>query len=175
VGFLGAGLIWKGPPEVVTSDASGGGVTKTRELRPPQIKGLTTAASAWLSAAVGVSCGGGQFFVAMFTVCALSRPVECANETSADSLVNAGGVRDHHPKARAKELRCYGEGDPRIRQPTGDSKSPTAATEGCDGPTEALELGPGSQVARPAGGARGARGPSERTRDTPQPPNATQR
>jgi uncharacterized membrane protein YhiD involved in acid resistance len=48
VGFLGAGLIWKG------SDAK-------------QVGGLVTAASVWLSAAVGVGCGGGLFFVAIFT------------------------------------------------------------------------------------------------------------
>jgi uncharacterized membrane protein YhiD involved in acid resistance len=53
VGFLGAGLIWKG------SDAK-------------QVGGLVTAASVWLSAAVGVSCGGGLYFVAIFTtVCTM--------------------------------------------------------------------------------------------------------
>ena len=48
IGFLGSGLIWKG------KDAK-------------QVGGLVTAASAWLSAAVGVSCGGGLYFVAIFT------------------------------------------------------------------------------------------------------------
>lgn len=31
------------------------------------VKGLNTAASVWLSAAVGVACGGGLYFVATFT------------------------------------------------------------------------------------------------------------
>ena len=45
VGFLGAGLIWKG--SVGTGD---------NEVH--QVHGLTTAASVWLSAAVGVGAGG---------------------------------------------------------------------------------------------------------------------
>ena len=51
VGFLGAGLIWKG-----TVDNQG------------QVHGLTTAASVWLSAAVGVACGGQLYAVASFSV-----------------------------------------------------------------------------------------------------------
>ena len=31
------------------------------------VKGLNTAASVWLSAAVGVACGGGLYFVATYT------------------------------------------------------------------------------------------------------------
>lgn len=31
------------------------------------VKGLNTAASVWLSAAVGVACGGGLYFAAAFT------------------------------------------------------------------------------------------------------------
>mmetsp|Transcript_43117 Transcript_43117/g.135189 ORF Transcript_43117/g.135189 Transcript_43117/m.135189 type:complete len:294 (-) Transcript_43117:22-903(-) len=51
VGFLGAGLIWKG-----TVNNAG------------QVHGLTTAASVWLSAAVGVACGGHLYAVALFAV-----------------------------------------------------------------------------------------------------------
>mmetsp|Transcript_40507 Transcript_40507/g.55143 ORF Transcript_40507/g.55143 Transcript_40507/m.55143 type:complete len:273 (-) Transcript_40507:529-1347(-) len=53
VGFLGAGLIWKGP------DANNGGQT---------VHGLTTAATVWLSAAVGVAAGGALYFIACFCV-----------------------------------------------------------------------------------------------------------
>ncbi|KAJ1454585.1 MgtC family-domain-containing protein [Pelagophyceae sp. CCMP2097] len=60
VGFLGAGLIWK------------------LKVRPEpdspeheQIHGLTTAASAWVAAAVGIASGGGLYFVAVFGVMAL--------------------------------------------------------------------------------------------------------
>ena len=45
VGFLGAALIWKG---------NVGGQN--------QVRGLTTAASVWLSAAVGVGCGSGTMY-----------------------------------------------------------------------------------------------------------------
>lgn len=55
VGFLGAGLMVKD----IYKDADG-------ELAHT-IKGLNTAASVWLSAAVGVACGGGLYFVASFT------------------------------------------------------------------------------------------------------------
>merc|ERR1719491_1110555 len=44
VGFLGGGLIWKGTVGIGDDEVH-------------QIYGLTTAASAWLSAAVGVGCG----------------------------------------------------------------------------------------------------------------------
>mmetsp|Transcript_24413 Transcript_24413/g.52300 ORF Transcript_24413/g.52300 Transcript_24413/m.52300 type:complete len:265 (+) Transcript_24413:57-851(+) len=54
VGFLGAGLIVKD----IYKDVDG--LTHT-------VKGLNTAASVWLSAAVGVACGGGMYFVASFT------------------------------------------------------------------------------------------------------------
>ena len=55
VGFLGAGLIVKD----IYKDIDGE-MTHT-------IKGLNTAASVWLSAAVGVAAGGGLYFVATFT------------------------------------------------------------------------------------------------------------
>ncbi|KAK3288955.1 hypothetical protein CYMTET_3587 [Cymbomonas tetramitiformis] len=55
VGFIGAGLIWKGLSE--------GGPGN----RFHQIHGLTTAASVWLSAALGVAAGGALYFVGAFT------------------------------------------------------------------------------------------------------------
>lgn len=55
VGFLGAGLIFK---ENKTSDEDG---TSTHVVH-----GLTTAASLWLSAAVGIACGGELYFAASF-------------------------------------------------------------------------------------------------------------
>jgi len=55
VGFLGAGLIVKD----IYKDTDG---TATHT-----VKGLTTATSVWLSAAVGVACGGGLYFVATYT------------------------------------------------------------------------------------------------------------
>lgn len=55
VGFLGAGLIWKG--EAVLD----GGVVH-------QVHGLTTAASVWLSAAVGVALGGKMYAISLYTL-----------------------------------------------------------------------------------------------------------
>lgn len=55
VGFLGAGLIWKG--------ATGGEDNKRQEVH-----GLTTAASVWLSAAVGVGTGGRLYVVSVYAV-----------------------------------------------------------------------------------------------------------
>lgn len=47
VGFLGAGLIFRGQENIVV--------------------GLTTAASAWAASAVGVLCGSGDYWVALFS------------------------------------------------------------------------------------------------------------
>ena len=55
VGFLGAGLIWKGK--------IGSGENEVH-----QVHGLTTAASLWLSAAVGSGAGGGLYFVTSYAV-----------------------------------------------------------------------------------------------------------
>jgi putative Mg2+ transporter-C (MgtC) family protein len=52
VGFLGAGLIFK-------KEQKGSNST-------PMVHGLTTAASVWLSAAVGIACGGELYFPASF-------------------------------------------------------------------------------------------------------------
>ena len=55
VGFLGAGLIWKG--------SVGHGASEVH-----QVHGLTTAASVWLSAAVGVGAGGKLYFISAYCV-----------------------------------------------------------------------------------------------------------
>jgi len=55
VGFLGAGLIWKGS----LSDGSGGEVH--------QVHGITTAASVWLAAAIGVGAGGALYAVSAYS------------------------------------------------------------------------------------------------------------
>lgn len=55
VGFLGAALIWKG------SIGNGDGEVH-------QVHGLTTAASLWLSAAIGVGAGGALYFVSVYSV-----------------------------------------------------------------------------------------------------------
>mmetsp|Transcript_38768 Transcript_38768/g.116514 ORF Transcript_38768/g.116514 Transcript_38768/m.116514 type:complete len:296 (-) Transcript_38768:119-1006(-) len=57
VGFLGAGMIFK----EASKDRDTGQSTHV-------VHGLTTAASLWLSAAVGIACGGGLYFPASFCV-----------------------------------------------------------------------------------------------------------
>jgi hypothetical protein len=53
VGFLGAASIWKG--------------TKGKgEDSVPEVHGLTTATSVWLSAAIGILCGGGLYVPGVF-------------------------------------------------------------------------------------------------------------
>lgn len=56
VGFLGAGLIMK------SSEVD----PETGE-RHHLVQGITTAAATWLSAAVGIACGGGMYFTAFFS------------------------------------------------------------------------------------------------------------
>jgi putative Mg2+ transporter-C (MgtC) family protein len=55
VGFLGSALIFKSQIPGANSSVS-----------IPAVHGLTTAASVWLSAAVGIACGGGLYFVSIF-------------------------------------------------------------------------------------------------------------
>jgi len=56
VGFLGAGLIVKSSEvDPITGE------------RHHLVQGITTAAATWLSAAVGIACGGGLYFVASFS------------------------------------------------------------------------------------------------------------
>ena len=55
VGFLGAGLIWKGTVGIGENEVH-------------QVHGLTTAASLWLSAAIGVGVGGALYFVSVYSV-----------------------------------------------------------------------------------------------------------
>lgn len=59
VGFLGAGLIFKKEERSAAGDHN------------HVVHGLTTAASLWISAAVGVACGGGLYFPASFGVALL--------------------------------------------------------------------------------------------------------
>lgn len=54
VGFLGAALVWKGSVNV-----------DSQEMH--QVHGLTTAASVWLSAAIGVGAGGALYFVSVYS------------------------------------------------------------------------------------------------------------
>jgi len=53
VGFLGAAVIWK---------------QVNKEQDGHTVHGLTTAASVWLSAAVGIACSGELYFAATFAV-----------------------------------------------------------------------------------------------------------
>mmetsp|Transcript_14302 Transcript_14302/g.25550 ORF Transcript_14302/g.25550 Transcript_14302/m.25550 type:complete len:293 (-) Transcript_14302:185-1063(-) len=56
VGFLGGGLIVKSSEvDPITGE------------RHHLVQGITTAAATWLSAAVGIACGGGMYFVASFS------------------------------------------------------------------------------------------------------------
>ena len=56
VGFLGAASIWK------RTKSSGSGGSSV-----PEVHGLTTATSVWLSAAIGILCGGGLDAPGLFT------------------------------------------------------------------------------------------------------------
>ena len=56
VGFLGAASIWKGTK-----------TTGPAKEQVPEVHGLTTATSVWLSAAIGILCGGGLYVPGFFT------------------------------------------------------------------------------------------------------------
>ena len=59
VGFLGAASIWKGTRPSVSDDPN--------SAPAPEVHGLTTATSVWLSSAVGILCGGALYAPAIFT------------------------------------------------------------------------------------------------------------
>ena len=61
VGFLGAASIWKGTAKAAPDQPDGTGA--------PEIHGLTTATSVWLSAAIGILCGGALYVPALFSTC----------------------------------------------------------------------------------------------------------
>lgn len=56
VGFLGAGLIFKNAEKNELGDME------------HTVHGITTAISLWISAAVGIACGGELYFVASYSV-----------------------------------------------------------------------------------------------------------
>ena len=62
VGFLGAATIWKG-----TASKQDG---QEKQQAAPEVHGLTTATSVWLSAAIGILCGGALYVPALFTTAA---------------------------------------------------------------------------------------------------------
>lgn len=93
VGFLGAGLIWKS-------------ATKRGGTEDHHVHGITTAASTWVSAAIGVAAGGAMYFVAFFSVLTLlfvlrfgprardikgSQPEASGSENDLTELDNRGG------------------------------------------------------------------------------------
>eukprot|EP00558_Chaetoceros_sp_UNC1202_P012339 CAMPEP_0197240094 /NCGR_PEP_ID=MMETSP1429-20130617/6452_1 /TAXON_ID=49237 /ORGANISM="Chaetoceros sp., Strain UNC1202" /LENGTH=255 /DNA_ID=CAMNT_0042699671 /DNA_START=52 /DNA_END=819 /DNA_ORIENTATION=+ len=69
VGFLGAGLIWKGNPHSTSS---------TNYSQRPQVHGLATAAGVWLSSAIGVGVGGRLYvpstYAVILVICVLRLP-----------------------------------------------------------------------------------------------------
>lgn len=67
VGFLGAGLIWKGTVKEEGQGRGQGPGAKKFKFERHEVHGLTTAAGVWLSAGIGVGCGGRLYFVSAYT------------------------------------------------------------------------------------------------------------
>jgi putative Mg2+ transporter-C (MgtC) family protein len=85
VGFLGAGLIFK---ENEKDDETG----DTTHV----VHGLTTAASLWLSAAVGVACGGEMYFVASFSIAVMLMLLRFGPRLYTDYESMTGDVEQGH-------------------------------------------------------------------------------
>jgi uncharacterized membrane protein YhiD involved in acid resistance len=64
VGFLGAGVIYRG-----MSNGQSAAEGNDSERQGHRVHGLTTAVAIWLSAAVGLTAGGGLYFNSLFTAC----------------------------------------------------------------------------------------------------------
>jgi len=105
VGFLGSGLIWKG--------MVGEG---TDQLH--QVHGLTTAASIWLSAAIGVVCGGGMYLVAFFSVvCAV---IMLRFGPRSHSEENGTNMEDYDQQARRSYSSASLAGSPQLESSRSD-------------------------------------------------------
>lgn len=104
VGFLGAGLIFK-----EQSTAEDG--TSTTHV----VHGLTTAASLWLSAAVGIACGGGLYVPASFGMSIMllllrfgPRHSDMENSSDEDhEPVGGGGDEEDHSPSENQEMSQY--------------------------------------------------------------------
>jgi len=79
VGFLGAGLIFKKQEKTKFGDGN------------PVVHGLTTAASLWISAAVGIACGGDLYMPASFGVALMMLLLRFGPRGHEDEDVTYGG------------------------------------------------------------------------------------
>mmetsp|Transcript_15480 Transcript_15480/g.33377 ORF Transcript_15480/g.33377 Transcript_15480/m.33377 type:complete len:303 (+) Transcript_15480:185-1093(+) len=106
VGFIGSALIWKGFVD--------------EEKVNHQVHGLTTAASVWISAAVGVAAGGELYFCAVYTTLLMV-------------FILRFGPRHHHTVAV--------DSQPKSKQPTtSTTQTPDLRTERKDASKENMEV-----------------------------------
>ncbi len=77
VGFLGAGIIWK---QIKENSHTG--------ISMQQIYGLTTSASLWLSAAVGIACAGEMYFIASFAIAVMTTLLHFGSQSN----IHTGGI-----------------------------------------------------------------------------------
>lgn len=105
VGFLGAALIWKG------------NVVLEHHGETHQVHGLTTAASLWLSAAIGVGAGGALYVVTFYATCLVLLVLRYGpklqlgggGEDEQDSSQHRRRRANHHHQAGANQT--YNESD----------------------------------------------------------------
>lgn len=90
VGFLGGALIWKG--SIFIND---------EEIH--QVNGLTTAASVWLSAAVGVGCGGALYLVTGYVVILVVIILRYAPRSYFKGLINASTDMEEEDEEEEEE------------------------------------------------------------------------
>jgi Uncharacterized membrane protein len=90
VGFLGAGIIWK---------------QVNKEQDGHTVHGLTTAASVWLSAAVGIACSGELYFAASFSVAVMLLMLRFGPR-----LFENDEERSQHGEDRDEEVGLYNGG-----------------------------------------------------------------
>ena len=104
---MGAGLIVKD----IYKDVDG--ITHT-------VKGLNTAASVWLSAAVGIACGGGLYFVATYTSALMLVLLRFGprNLVPQESILGSLVLPDRHPPNESIQLLSSGQGRPNRKTAT---------------------------------------------------------
>jgi len=134
VGFLGAGLIFK------KTDGDENNMV---------VHGLTTAASLWLSAAVGIACGGELYFAATFGTCLMMLLLRFGPR---GSDADGDDDDDDEEEDEDEELHGYpgpivGESDSlRLEIPPGGQSSATMIFRNSDG---SQNLPPGLQDPQP--------------------------
>ena len=129
VGFLGAASIWKGTRPSSGPDGASG---------TPEVHGLTTATSVWLSSAVGILVGGALYAPALFTTAISVVYLRFAPRLRRGGDEGGAAADDATAGARTSAVSPDTPSAARSTRPSISAPSPAAGKDGGD--LEALRV-----------------------------------